>query len=110
MVSRCNWTRWTRIRQGLDDLRSTQLNGSRVVYETPTFIGCVVALSRRLYVRLHGFDTDMLSWGSEDVDLGCSLGYWDTLSSTIQCLWSVTGFRRALTRTRYRRDTRWPIS
>ena len=56
--------------QGLDDLRSTQLNGSRVVYETPTFIGCVVALSRRLYVRLHGFDTDMLSWGSEDVDLG----------------------------------------
>ena len=32
--------------------------------------GGVVALSRRLYVRLHGFDTDMVSWGSEDVDLG----------------------------------------
>ncbi len=56
--------------RGLDEMRSTQLNGSRVVYETPTLIGCVVALSRRVYVRLHGFDTDMLSWGSEDVDLG----------------------------------------
>ncbi|MHB0955393.1 MAG: glycosyltransferase [Pirellulaceae bacterium] len=56
--------------QKLDELRSARLNGSRVVHETPTFMGCVVAMSRHLYARLHGFDTDMLSWGSEDVDLG----------------------------------------
>lgn len=36
----------------------------------PTFIGCVVAMSRRLYDRLWGFDTGMLVYGTEDIDLG----------------------------------------
>ena len=36
----------------------------------PTFIGCCVAMTRRLYDRLWGFDTGMRSYGSEDVDLG----------------------------------------
>ncbi len=35
-----------------------------------TFIGCVVAMSRRLYDRLWGFDTGMLVYGTEDVDFG----------------------------------------
>ncbi len=56
--------------QDLERLRPAQLPDGRAVYETPTFIGCVVAMSRRLYTRLHGFDTDMLFYGSEDVDLG----------------------------------------
>ena len=38
--------------------------------EQSTFIGCVVAMSRRLYDRLWGFDTGMLVYGSEDVDFG----------------------------------------
>jgi glycosyltransferase involved in cell wall biosynthesis len=36
----------------------------------PTFIGCVAAMSRRLYDRLWGFDTGMLVYGSEDIDFG----------------------------------------
>lgn len=36
----------------------------------PTFIGCVVAMSRRLYDRLWGFDTGMLVYGTEDIDFG----------------------------------------
>jgi len=36
----------------------------------PTFMGCVVAVSRGLYDRLWGFDTGMLVYGTEDVDLG----------------------------------------
>jgi GT2 family glycosyltransferase len=36
----------------------------------PTFMGCVVAMSRRLYDRLWGFDTGMLVYGTEDVDFG----------------------------------------
>jgi GT2 family glycosyltransferase len=36
----------------------------------PTCIGCVVAVSRRLYDHLWGFDTGMLVYGTEDVDFG----------------------------------------
>jgi GT2 family glycosyltransferase len=46
------------------------LASGRFVYESPTFQGCAVAISRQLYQHMHGFDTDMLYWGCEDVDLG----------------------------------------
>lgn len=54
----------------LERLRSASRAAGRLFYETPTFQGCAVAIGRRLYEELGGFDTDMLSWGSEDVDLG----------------------------------------
>ena len=40
------------------------------LYVSPTFVGCCVAMSRKLYSKLWGFDADMRCWGSEDVDLG----------------------------------------
>jgi GT2 family glycosyltransferase len=39
-------------------------------FESPSLIGCCVAVSRRLYEKLWGFDPDMYSWGVEDVDFG----------------------------------------
>jgi GT2 family glycosyltransferase len=39
-------------------------------YLQPTFIGCVVAMSHKLYDRLWGFDTGMLVYGAEDTDFG----------------------------------------
>ncbi len=38
--------------------------------ETPSLIGCCLALTRRLYEKLGGFDPDMRQWGVEDVELG----------------------------------------
>jgi len=39
-------------------------------YESPALIGCCAAMSRRLYERLRGFDSKMIEWGLEDIDLG----------------------------------------
>jgi len=36
----------------------------------PCFVGCCVALTRKLYEKLGGFDPDMLQWGMEDIDFG----------------------------------------
>lgn len=38
--------------------------------ESPSLIGCCLALTRRLYDKLWGFDPDMYGWGVEDVDFG----------------------------------------
>jgi len=43
---------------------------NRRMYLSPNFVGCCVAMSRRLYAKLWGFDPDMRCWGTEDVDLG----------------------------------------
>lgn len=39
-------------------------------YESPAFVGCCFALTRRLYEKLGGLDPDMIEWGVEDIDLG----------------------------------------
>src|SRR5262249_11132811 len=44
--------------------------GGRTFFRQPSLVGCCLALSRDLYEDLRGFDTQMLSWGSEDVDFG----------------------------------------
>ena len=50
-------------------LREQQVGG-RTFLESPALIGCVVAVSRRLYHALRGFDPHMRSWGVEDLDFG----------------------------------------
>jgi glycosyltransferase involved in cell wall biosynthesis len=42
----------------------------RRFYEEPSMIGCSFAMTRGLYERLRRHDTDMQSWGCEDLDLG----------------------------------------
>ncbi|MDX1967810.1 MAG: glycosyltransferase [Planctomycetaceae bacterium] len=44
--------------------------GRRTLYESPALIGCALAISRRLYEQLWGFDAQMRSWGVEDLDFG----------------------------------------
>jgi GT2 family glycosyltransferase len=39
-------------------------------YKSPALIGCCMALTHDLYDQLWGFDSGMLSWGTEDIDLG----------------------------------------
>ena len=39
-------------------------------FESPSLIGCCVAMSKWLYSELWGFDRNMYMWGVEDVDLG----------------------------------------
>jgi GT2 family glycosyltransferase len=47
-----------------------KLRRSGPFYENPALIGCCVAISRKLYFRLRGFDQHMLEWGVEDLDFG----------------------------------------
>lgn len=47
-----------------------RLGRERELFESPNLQGCALGVSRQLYQRLRGFDTGMLSWGSEDVDFG----------------------------------------
>jgi GT2 family glycosyltransferase len=51
-------------------LKPADLTRSGPFFESPTLIGCCLALTRSLYERLGGFDPDMFSWGVEDVELG----------------------------------------
>jgi GT2 family glycosyltransferase len=48
--------------------------GGRTFYESPALIGCALAVDRKLYDRVWGFDAHMRSWGNEDVDI--SLKVW----------------------------------
>lgn len=52
----CEWIR----------MRDLERRGQKLII--PCFVGCCVAMSLELYVRLGGFDPDMLQWGMEDVD------------------------------------------
>lgn len=54
----CEWVR----------MKDLERRGNKLVI--PCFVGCCVAMSRELYERLGGWDTDMLQWGMEDVDFG----------------------------------------
>jgi glycosyltransferase involved in cell wall biosynthesis len=38
-------------------------------YESPSLCGCCLAVSRELYLKLWGFDPNMVEWGIEDLDL-----------------------------------------
>lgn len=40
------------------------------LYESPALMGCAFAIPRVIYERLWGFDSDMPSYGVEDLDLG----------------------------------------
>lgn len=39
-------------------------------YISPNLVGCTLALSKSLYVKLLGFDQHMFEWGVEDLDFG----------------------------------------
>ena len=51
-------------------LERISMKWRRGFYESPTLVGCAFAMSRKLYIRLKGFDPDMADWGIEDLDLG----------------------------------------
>jgi GT2 family glycosyltransferase len=66
----CNWV-------DLSQLSSVQERG-RTFYESPALIGCALAVSRKTYDALHGFDPRMFKWGVEDLEFGLKawlLGY-----------------------------------
>jgi glycosyltransferase involved in cell wall biosynthesis len=44
--------------------------GRTVYYESPTVVGCSVAVGRATYDHVMGFDPIMRTWGMEDVDFG----------------------------------------
>jgi len=44
--------------------------GSEVYYESPTIVGCSMAIHRDAYFEVGGFDQTMRIWGMEDVDFG----------------------------------------
>ncbi len=48
--------------------RTLERRGS--YYVSPALTSCVLAMSRRLYRRVRGFDRHMREWGVEDLDLG----------------------------------------
>jgi GT2 family glycosyltransferase len=50
-------------------LNPAQIGRTRFL-ESPALIGCALAVSRRLYDELAGFDSKMLYWGVEDLDFG----------------------------------------
>ena len=54
---------------GLNDMKKVELADDRTLHESPCLIGCCMAITPKLYETLWGFDTDMLIWGTEDVDL-----------------------------------------
>jgi len=51
-------------------LEAMPLHAGTRFHAQPTFIGCAAATSRCLYDSLWGFDTGMLVYGTEDIDLG----------------------------------------
>ncbi len=55
---------------GLERLRPHSSSAKMAFYESPALIGCCFAISRWLYQRLWGFDTDMRMYGVEDIDFG----------------------------------------
>jgi GT2 family glycosyltransferase len=59
--------------------------------ESPSLVGCCVAISRTLYLKLRGFDPHMHEWGVEDVDLG--LKAWLMGSAILNSPYAVIGHR-----------------
>lgn len=55
---------WISLRQ----MKSVEIEG-RALYESPSLMGCALAIRKTLYETLDGFDPDMRFWGIEDVDL-----------------------------------------
>lgn len=55
---------WVSLRQ----MKSVEIQG-RALYESPSLMGCALAIRKTLYESLDGFDPDMRFWGIEDVDL-----------------------------------------
>lgn len=55
---------WVSLRQ----MKSVEIQG-RALYESPSLMGCALALRKTHYEKLDGFDLDMRFWGIEDVDL-----------------------------------------
>ncbi len=53
----------------LSEMRPVSV-GTRWCYESPTVVGCCLAVHRNPYDHIMGFDPLMRTWGSEDVDFG----------------------------------------
>lgn len=53
----------------LSEMRESIVGGTSY-YESPTVVGCSVAVHRRAYDHIMGFDPLMRTWGMEDVDFG----------------------------------------
>ncbi len=51
-------------------VRLKTLRRYRSFYASPNLAGCCLAVSRRLFEELGGFDSRMRGWGSEQVDFG----------------------------------------
>jgi GT2 family glycosyltransferase len=62
------WLRLEDFACGWADFRSLRPHGTFM--ESPSLVGCCFAISRKLYLRLRGFDRHMRQWGVEDIDLG----------------------------------------
>lgn len=58
----CGWS-------NLEAMRAWS-SGTNEFYESPSAIGCALAVSRDLYRKLKGFDANMRYWGVEDLDFG----------------------------------------
>jgi GT2 family glycosyltransferase len=54
---------------GLAEMHETRLAGD-AYFESPTVVGCSVAVHRDAYAHIMGFDPSMRTWGMEDVDFG----------------------------------------
>jgi GT2 family glycosyltransferase len=61
------------------------------LYECPALVGCCLAISKKLYLELRGFDPDMIEWGVEDVDLG--LKAWFLGRSVLHDPYAMIGHR-----------------
>ncbi|MEX2119336.1 MAG: glycosyltransferase [Pirellulales bacterium] len=58
----CGWVTLESLRKGVEERQR--------FYESPSLIGCALAVHRELYEKLWGFDPQMFSWGAEDLDFG----------------------------------------
>jgi GT2 family glycosyltransferase len=60
-------------------------------FESPAFVGCSMAMSKKLYEELRGFDPGMVQWGQEDLDF--SLKTWLMGYSILNCPRAVISHR-----------------
>ena len=58
----------------LTKLTRSNTPGAGPLYESPAMIGCAFAITSEMYERMQGFDSQMRTWGVEDLDF--SLKCW----------------------------------
>lgn len=72
-------------------LTTSEMRPQGRFFESPTLVGSCFAITRRLYERLGGFDTDMRLWGHEDLDL--ALKAWTMGHAVLHDVGPVVGHR-----------------